>query len=213
MEEMTVESDEILESQGHEMSRRQLAWGISLLVVAVIFGMGAGWLWVWLEQLWPSRMVVFFILSGWPLVFCGLLISGLSAATGLLCLIPTMISRVRKRGPRVLVRILTHLCVTAASLVWLCFWLLSGLNAFMSDYHKVTADTGESVVVSKPGFDPASFFVYTPKSAFVYEEIPGINGQAGSGYFDPDHCALERQGADLMLTCGVDVTRFPNPDN
>jgi len=213
MDETDVESIQIPEPQENKMSRKQLAWGVLLLAVAATFGMGAGWLWAWLEQIRPSGQVVFFILSGWPLVFCGFLISGFSAAAGLLCLVPKMISGIRRKSIRVLVRILVHLGITAASLVWLGFWLISGLNALVSDYHKVNANSGESVVVSKPGFDPASFAVYAPKSAFVFQEVDGISGMAESGHFVADHCSLERQDADLVLTCGVDVTQIPYPAN
>lgn len=213
MEEVAVESDGILELQDNKMSRKQLAWGFLLLAVAAIFGLGAGWLWAWLDQLSPSGQVVFFIVSGWPMVFCGFLISGLSAAAGLLCLVPKMITRIGRKGVRVSVRILVHLGITAASLVWLGFWLISGLNALMSDYHKINAETGESVVVSKPGFDPADFVVYAPKSPFVYQRVDGISGHSESRLFVSDHCTLERQDTALTLTCGTDVVTLPNQTN
>ncbi|MGQ3382550.1 hypothetical protein [Glutamicibacter sp. TV12E] len=213
MEKMAVESGEILEPQGTGLNRKQLAWGIFLLAVAVIFGLGAGWLWACLEQLSSSGKVFFFILPGWPLVFCGLLVSGLSAVAGSLCLVPRMFGGIRRKSIRVFVRILGHLLVTAASLIWLCFWLLSGLYSIVSIQHKVTAETGESVLVEEPGFDPASFAVYAPASAFVYERIDGISGMAESRHFVADHCTLQKQDADLILTCGVDVTKFPNPSN
>ncbi|MBF6671955.1 MULTISPECIES: hypothetical protein [Glutamicibacter] len=213
MEKMAVESGEILEPQDKGLNRKQLAWGIFLLAVAVIFGLGAGWLWARSEQLWSSGQIVYFILPGRPLVFCGLLVSGLWAVAGLLCLVPKMILGIKRKGMRVFVRILVHLCITAASLVWLYFWLLSGINSVVGTYHKVTAETGENIVVYKPGFDPASFAVYAPASAFVYERIDGISGMAQSGHFVADHCTLQKQDADLILTCGVDVTKFPNPSN
>ncbi|UYQ77959.1 hypothetical protein OF385_01945 [Glutamicibacter sp. JL.03c] len=213
MNEAVVESEGILELQDNKMSRKQLAWGILLLAVAAIFGLGAGWLWALLEQLWPAGRVVFFIVAGESLVFCGFLISGLAAAAGLLCLVPKMITRIGRKTTRVLVRIIVHLFITAASLAWLGFWLISGLNALMSDYHKVNAETGESVVVSKPGFDPASFVVYTPKSPFVYQEVYGISSEAESGHFVSGHCTLEKQNTELVLTCGEDVTKFPAPES
>lgn len=211
MAESGVESIQILELQDNKMSRKLRAWGILLLAVAAISGLGAGWLWAWLDQLSPSGQVVYFIVSGWSLVFCGFLISGLSAAAGLLCLVPKMISGIRRKNIRVLVRILVHLFITAASLVWLGFWLISGLNALLvSDYRKVNAETGESVVVSRPGFDPADFVVYAPKSRFVYQRVDGISSHSESRVFVSDHCTLERRDTALTLTCGTDVVTLPN---
>ncbi|WP_104112110.1 hypothetical protein [Arthrobacter sp. N199823] len=208
---MAAEEAPVLDSRGKALSRRRIAWGISFLAIAVTIGLGSGWLWSWSEQSWSSGKVFFYVVSGWPLVFCGLFISGLAAVVGLLCLVPPMIRGIPHKGSRLFVGILVSLCTAAAAAVWLYFWLGSGLISIAATYYKVTAETGETVIVGKPGFDPASFAVYTQKSAFVYEEIRGIRGMAESGHFETDLCSLARQDSDLLLTCGNDVTRFPNP--
>ncbi|SCC39690.1 hypothetical protein GA0061084_2480 [Arthrobacter sp. NIO-1057] len=195
------------------MRSRRLAWGLALLAVAAGFGICAGCLWAWQEQLWAAGKVVYFIVSGTTLVFWGLLLSGLSAAAGLWCLIRPMLMRITRKPARVFVRILVYLCVGSAFLVWLYFWFISGAISIAATYHKVTADTGESVVVVKPGFDPASFDIYVPKSAVVFERIKGISGVAESGRFVPDHCTLAKQDADLILNCTNDVTILPNTAN
>ncbi len=195
------------------MRSRRLAWGLALLAVAALFGICAGCLWAWQEQLWAAGEVVYFIVSCTTLVFWGLLLSGLSAAAGLVCLIRPMLMRITRKPARVFVRILVYLCVGSAFLMWLYFWLVSGAISIAATYHKVTAETGESVVVAKPGFDPASFDVYAPTSAVVFERIKGINGVAESGRFVPENCTLARQDADLILSCANDVTILPNTAN
>lgn len=156
---MAAEEAPVLDSRGKALSRRRIAWGISFLAIAVTIGLGSGWLWSWSEQSWSSGKVFFYVVSGWPLVFCGLFISGLAAAVGLLCLVPPMIRGIPHKGSRLFVGILVSLCTAAAAAVWLYFWLGSGLISIAATYYKVTAETGETVIVGKPGFDPASFAV------------------------------------------------------
>lgn len=184
---------------------------MSLLVIAAFFGVAAGLLWSWSVTLWSSGKIFYFVLPEWLLVFCGLLISGLAAAVGLICILPPMIRRIPHKRIRLLARILTSLCTAVATVIWLYFWLGSGFISIGAEYHKVTAETGESIVVSKPGFDPASYGVYTQSSAFVYEEVRGLGGMADSGHFVADYCTLVGEESELLLTCGEDAVRFLNP--
>lgn len=181
------------------------------MAISVTIGLGSGWLWSWSEQSLSSGMVFFYVLPGWPIVFYGLFISGLAAAVGLLYFVPPLIRGIANKGGRLFVGILVSMFTAAAAAVWLYFLLGSGLTSIAATYYQVTAETGENVVVGKPGFDPASFAIYTQRSAFVYEEKNRIRGMAESGHFMADHCTLARQDSDLLLTCGNDVMRFPNP--
>lgn len=208
---MSTESGLVLNSRGNPMSRSRIAWGISLLVIAAAIGTGAGMLWSWTEAALAVGQTFFFVFSAGPLMFFGLILSALAAATGMILLVPRLISRIPNSTIRRISKLLVSACVIVTALAWLYFWLATGLLSIAATYYQVTAETGESVVVGKPGFDPASYAVYTQKSTFVFEREPSVEGTAASGHFVPDACTLRAQDAILLLTCGDEMVSFPNP--
>ena len=188
------------------MGRRRFACGLvsaflaGSLAIAVLAS--AAWS---LEA--SQHLLVFFVLPDWWLIFCGHLISGVSAVAGLALLVPPFIERISRTWLRRLTSVLVALAAAAGAWPWLLYFVGTGLNAISASYTTVTAESGESVIVQHSGFDPADYVVYGQRSPFLYER--NAEGKSISDFFDADDCTLAVRDSDLLLTCGSDIVPIP----
>lgn len=191
------------------MGRRRLAFG---LVAAFLAGLAALTVLAflgWALEAGPARLI-FFVLPDWALIFCAHLISGLTALTALALLVPPFIGRIHRTWLRRLISVVVGLAAAAATVPWLLYFVGIGLNAAAATYIRVTAGSGESVIVEQSGFDLREYAVYRQKSFFVFER--SAEGTSESDVFDPDDGTLAVRAADLLLTCGADSLPIPSLD-
>lgn len=106
------------------------------------------------------------------------------------------------------------LTISASAALWLVFLLFFFFMAFSNSNTRVSAEDGQSVVVTWGGFKPKVYQVYTQRSSYIYEYFDGgvfasrhTTGSRGS--VDPDTCVLDSNDAGLLLTCGDEVVRIP----
>ncbi|MDJ0312590.1 hypothetical protein [Arthrobacter sp. H35-D1] len=109
------------------------------------------------------------MMTNWQLILCASILSGLTVAVGLVLLVSPLILRIPHRWMRRLSGGLAGLTIVASAVEWVFSLLHFFLMANINSYTKVSAEDGQSVVVSSGGFDPESYQVYTQRSAYIYE--------------------------------------------
>ena len=196
-------------------NRRRLSWGAAFLLMAAIFGSAVGMLWSWAQS--HTSQILHFVMPHWQLLLCAFVLSGLTAAVGLVLLVPPMIRRIPHRWVRRLSGTLATLTLVASAALWLLFLLHFFTMALLSaHYTKVSTEDGQSVVVRSGVIDPSTYSVYTQRSTYIYE--PHSEGRMSTNFpgtgstkpFKSDLCVLETNDADLLLTCGEVIVRLPN---
>lgn len=186
-------------------SRRRLKFGYISAMSSLILGVTVLTSATWALEAGVERLV-YFVLPHWGLIFCGHLISGGAAVTAMVLLVPPGMKRISRLWLRWLTAVLLGLATAAAILPWLIYFVGIGVNA-LTDYTLVTAESGEKVLVQKPGFDPADYAVYRQESFFVYQR--STVGTSVADIFEPDDCTLTGHRGDLLLTCGADTIPVP----
>jgi hypothetical protein len=188
------------------MGRRRFAFGLVSSFLAGLLGVTVLASAAWSLEAGPTRLV-YFVLPDWALIFCAHLISVAAAVVGLALLVPPFTKGISRIWLRRLIGVLVGVAVAAASVPWLLYFVGIGLNAASATYIRVTAESGESVIVEHSGFDRRDYAVYGQESFFLYERSGGW--RTASDVFDPDSCTLAVKTSDLLLTCGADSVPVP----
>ncbi|MBT2550312.1 hypothetical protein [Arthrobacter sp. ISL-65] len=202
-------SENMAQSRWAPISRRRFGWGLIAAFLAGVLGFAVHTAAIWSLEAGVTRLF-FLVLSDWQLIFGAHLLSGVTGATGLALLAPPLIRRITRTWLRRLAAVLVVLAAAAAALPWLLYLVGIGLNAASATYTRVTAETGESVIVEQSGFDRGDYAVYRQEAPFLYER--SAEGKSVSDAFDPGECTLADRAADLLLTCGVDSVPVPPLD-
>lgn len=96
--------------------------------------------------------------------------------------------RISRTWIRRLTAFLTILVAGVAAVPWLIYFLGIGLNAASATYTRITAESGESVVVQQSGFDRRDYAVYGQEASFLYQR--SAEGKSVSDVFDLSECTL-----------------------
>lgn len=211
---MVSEITVIPDSSRVALSRRRILWGTAFLLIAAIAGSAVGVLWSWAS---PHRLsqILYYVMPDVQLIFCAFIVSGLTAAAGIVIMVPPLIRCISRLWVRRLSGIAVSLTIFALAALWLLFLPFFFVNAFGHSYTKVSAEDGQSVVVKRNGFKPKSYEVYTRRSSNIYEYYDGFvsasrHTTGSRGTFDLDTCVLDSNDAGFLLTCGDEVVRIPN---
>ena len=187
-------------------SRRRLTWGIASALVSVLLGAAAQASAAWVSDSWPE-VLVYFVMPGWALVLCGHLLSGFAALAALVLLVPVLVRRISRGWIRRLTAVFAVLASVTAALPWSLYSAGVGLAAVAATYAKVTASSGESVVVEQSGFDPQTYSVYSQKSWGLWQRsVPQLSA---TEVFEPKDCTLTGGSTNLVLHCGADDIVVP----
>lgn len=196
-------------------NRRRPSWGAACLLMTAIFGSVVGMLWSWAES--HTSQILYFVMPHWQLLLCAFVLSGLTAAVGLVLLVPPMIRRIPNRWVRRLSGTFATLSLVTSAALWLLLLLHFFTMALLSTYYaKVSAEDGQSIVVRSGVIAPSTYSVYTQRSTYIYE--PHSEGRISTKFpgtgstkpFKSDICVLETNDAELLLTCGEVIVRLPN---
>lgn len=211
---MVSEIAVILDSSRVVVNRWRIVWGTVFLLIAAISGSAVGVLWSW-ASLHTQSQILYYVMPDWQLIFCAFIVSGLTAAAGMATLVPPLIRCIHRRWVRRLSGITVALTIFASAALWLVFLLFFFFMAFSNSNTKVSAEDGQSVMVTWGGFKPKVYQVYTQRSSYIYEYYDGgvfasLHTTGSRGSVDPDTCVLDSNDAGLLLTCGDEVVRIPN---
>jgi len=183
------------------MTRREVG-GAALIVAAALIGWSGESL-AGVAAAAAGEKLIFFVAV--PVASVGAwfrVLALLVVAAGLIFLVPALLRRIRRRKLRYAAAWTTGLAA-AAAVPYLALFLFFAIltAAIASDYVRVDASGGQSVLITQDHFDGHSVDIYTRHDDTHYRRNRSAPELAGWPRVKDQNCRLAAVGDELQLTC------------